>query len=966
MHFSNRPVRVGAGDSGLVDLQRKAAVQSALCSRIADHRDATTSEAPKAARRDPVSRGGHAAKRIATRRRSLLSMAIAALVCATAGGVRPAYAQSITGTGNVNPGPAQTPWVVDGEIYVGDAGPGTLKIMDGATASSGSGFIGYSGGSGTVTVSGSDSNGNVSSWTNSDDLNVAAGGTGSLFILDGGLVSNAYGSIGAYGSSGTVTVSGVDGHGNASTWNNSAPLLIGDSGTGTLLIDGGGVVRSDQGVIARNDDGGPASGTVTVAGSDGNGRASTWNSGNIYVGFSGSGTGTLNILDGAVVTSTMPGGGAASGYIGHLSGSTGEVTISSNTDQVSTWTLSDRIEVGGDGDGTLTIERGGLVHAGSTFIARGAGSSGTLYLNGDDSGRGILETAKVIKGDGAANLNLNGGILRATWDESDFLQGFDTLSLGGEGLWLDTNAHEVGVSTAFTGTSSFNKWGLGTLTLTGDSSAFTGDTEIQAGTLRVDGVLGGPTNVWVDARLAGTGQVGPTVNRGVIAPGHDDSFGTLTVAGNYTAAGGRLEIKTWLEGDGSPTDRLVVEGDTSGSTPVTVINLGGPGAQTQNGIQVVQVDGASSGQFTLANGNYVIGGQPALVAGAYGYVLEQNQADGDWYLRSSLLAAHVAVKDAPLYQPGAPVYEAYARTLLSLSELSSLRQRVGNRQWDSSGIEGDGVWLRVEGALDHFEPETSTSGLQQDIHRWKAQLGIDRLLNETADGASLVAGVNALFGTASTEVSSIYGDGDIDTRSYGLGATLTWYARNGAYVDAQAQANWFSSDLSSTKVGREADGADGYGYGLSLETGRSFPIGDALALTPQVQLSYAATDFHAFDDRFDVHVDSKRGDSLRGRLGLALDHQISWRDAAGRIGKASLYGLIDLRREFLDGTRVRVADTAFDNRQERTWGGLAAGGTYSWNDGQYALYGEIRADTGLGEFGQSYSVNGTVGLRMKF
>ena len=971
MYFSTLVVRVGAGDSDFVDLQRKTTVQSALCSQAADLIEQGSSRT-KQTRRDPLSRRGHGAggAAIRSRRRSLLSMTIAALVCATAD-VRPAYAQSITGTGDVNPGPIQTPnWVVGGEIYVGDTGnTGTLNIMDGATASSGSGAIGYTAGSGTVTVSGSDSNGNASSWTNAGDLNVAPGGMGWLFILDGGLVSNAWGIIGSSGGTGMVTVSGVDSHGNASTWSNSSPLVIGDSGTGTLLIDGGGLVRSDQGIIAQDNGDGPATGTVTVSGNDGNGRASTWNSGNIYVGFSGSSAGTLNILDGAMVTSTMPGGGAASGYIGYLSGSTGKVTVSSNTGNVSTWTLSDSILVGSDGDGTLTIERGGIVHSGRTYIASSAGSSGMLNLNGDGNGRGVLETGVVIGGNGSAIFNLNGGILRATRDEGDFLRGFGTLSAGSEGIWVDTNAHEVGIGTVFTGASSFNKLGLGTLTLTGDSSTFTGNAEIQAGTLQVDGVLGGPTNVWAGARLAGTGQVGRTSNLGVVAPGHSDSFGTLTVAGDYIASGGGLEIKTRLGDDSSPTDRLVVAGATSGATPVTVINLGGLGARTENGIQVVQVNGASSGRFTLANGNYAIGGQPALVAGAYGYVLEQNQADGDWYLHSSLLAVHTPVapgKDAPLYQPGAPVYEAYARTLLALSELSSLRQRVGNRRWDPSGMEGDGLWLRVEGALDHLEPETSTSMLQQDIHRWKAQLGVDRLLHETADGARLVAGVNAQFGTASTEVSSIYGDGAIDTRSYGLGATLTWYGRNGAYVDAQAQANWFTSDLSSTKVGREADATAGYGYGLSLETGRSFPISNALALTPQMQLSYAATDFQSFRDRFRVRVDSNRGDSLRGRLGLALDHQVSWRDVAGRAGNASLYGLVDLRHEFLDGTRVRVADTPFDNRQERTWGGLAAGGDYSWNDGQYALYGEVRADTGLNEFGQSYTMNGTVGFRMRF
>ena len=71
-------------------------------------------------------------------RRSRLSLAAMALVWATLG-TRAAIAQSVTGVGDVNPGPLPVPsphWVEAGEIYVGDTGIGSLTIEDGATASS--------------------------------------------------------------------------------------------------------------------------------------------------------------------------------------------------------------------------------------------------------------------------------------------------------------------------------------------------------------------------------------------------------------------------------------------------------------------------------------------------------------------------------------------------------------------------------------------------------------------------------------------------------------------------------------------------------------------------------------------------------------------------------------------------------------------------------------------------------------
>jgi outer membrane autotransporter protein len=506
--------------------------------------------------------------------------------------------------------------------------------------------------------------------------------------------------------------------------------------------------------------------------------------------------------------------------------------------------------------------------------------------------------------------------------------------------------------------------GSGTTILTADSSAFIGQTQIQAGTLEVDGVLGGSAEVFAGGRLTGVGQVGTTTNRGVIAPGRG-GIGTLTIAGDYTGAGGGLEIEAVLGGDASPADRLAIAGATSGVTPVKVANLGGMGAQTQRGIQVVQVGGASNGQFILANGAYSIAEQQALVAGAYGYVLQRDQADGGWYLRSSLPDGPSG-RDTPLYQPGVPVYEAYANTLLSLSGAATLRQRVGDRRYDATDADHNGVWGRVESTTNPTQPMVSTSGLHQDIDSWKAQFGVDRVLTGAEDGSHLVGGLTAHIGTADTRVSSIYGGGDIDTKAYGVGATMTWYGPQGAYVDGQAQATWFDSDLSSTLAGRLADGQDGHGYGLSLEAGKAFAVADSLSVTPQAQLSYAFTSFGAFNDRFDARVDSDRGESLQGRIGLALDHQRSWRDAAGQTRQLSLYGLLNAKYEFLDGTRVLVSGTPIDSRQGRTWGGLGAGGNYAWGNGRYAVYGEASADTDLSSFGDSYAVTGTVGFRVRF
>jgi len=884
----------------------------------------------------------------------------------------PANAQTVSSTGEVLPGPAQTPnWTVIGDLIVGDALNGSLTITNGGSVSNDGALIGnLNGAVGALTVSGRDAGGTASTWTSLSSvvIGVEDGSNGTLTILNAGMAQSDSGTIGSNtGSVGSVLVSGL-----GSTWNLSANrgFIIGESGRGTLRIDDGGAVHSGQGILGW------------VAGSDGSaivsGRTTVWDPfNNIYVGFEG--TGDLRVLDGAsvrTVGSSAP-GAAASIYIGNQAGGVGTVTVSSTTADISTLTASDRIEIGSAGTGTLNISKGGLaVAASDTWLTVNSTATGTLNLTGDASGRGVLETGSVIKGAGNGTFNLDGGVLRARRDKANFLNGFLTQAIGSEGASFDTNGFEVGVMTAFSGISNLNKLGAGRLTLSGNSAAFTGTTDVQAGTLQVDGVLGGPVNVLAGARMTGTGRVGATVNQGAIAPGPRSGFGTLTIAGNYTAQGGNLEIRTQLCGDNSPTDKLVVTGDTAGATPVNVQNMGGAGGLTQRGIQIVQVNGVSAGQFNLANGDYVIQGRPALVAGAYGYVLQQDSADGGWYLRSSLTDPGTAPTDpgtppavgvSPgaepplLYQPGVPVYEAYANTLLNLSRLPTLRQRVGNRLYDSADVGRNGVWSRVEGTTSRLEPSTSTTGARQDIDTWKAQFGVDRILAGQEDGSRLVGGIAFHYGKADTHVYSAYGNGTIDTTAYGLTPTLTWYGKNGVYIDTQAQATWFDSDLNSRLAGKLKGGSQANSYGLGIEAGKAFGLSERLALIPQAQLTYASTRFDSFNDKFGAHVESDKGDSLLARIGVALDYKNNWQ-TGGVNRESSVYGVVNVKHEFLDGTRVRVAGVPASSRMARTWGSVGVGANYGWGD-RYAIYGQVDADA---DFSGSNIVTATAGFRMTF
>ena len=250
-----------------------------------------------------------------------------------------------------------------------------------------------------------------------------------------------------------------------------------------------------------------------------------------------------------------------------------------------------------------------------------------------------------------------------------------------------------------------------------------------------------------------------------------------------------------------------------------------------------------------------------------------------------------------------------------------------------------GAWSRVEGSTARLEPALSTTGQHQDIDSWKAQFGVDRLLAGEQGGSRLVGGLALHYGKADTRVSSAYGDGTIDTTAYGLVPTLTWYGKDGVYVDAQAQATWFDSDLKSRLAGKLKDGQRARSVGFGVEAGKAFTLNDSLALIPQAQLTYASTHSGSFNDRFGALVDPGKATSLLGRVGVALDYKRRWQ-AGGHERESSLYGVINLKHEFLDGTRLRVADVPFSSRMTRTWGSLGVGANYGWG-GRYAIYGQV-------------------------
>ncbi|MBS0535424.1 MAG: autotransporter outer membrane beta-barrel domain-containing protein [Proteobacteria bacterium] len=781
-------------------------------------------------------------------------------------------------------------------------------------------------------------------------------------------------------NSANPAVLGVGGAASGSTGN----LFVGDTTSGNLTIENGSTLTS---LGSFRIGGGSGTGTVTVTGA-----GSQWTATGLALSIGGTGRGILNIEDGATVTAS---GGISLGNTGGVGTlNVSNATIASQSLSVGAGsqvnfdnatyraTRSSGVWIG-TGPGTLNIAAGGL-----TLDSVGFTVSALRQLSGagalTKTGTGILNlttsnsyTGRTVIDQGTLALRANGSIaassgvtVNGTFDISPLtaagtsiqsLAGSGAVTMGAKNLTI-TNASDT-----FAGTLN----GTGVLTiaggkeiLSGDNSGFGGSTAVQGGTLAVNGILAGAMDVQAGGRLQGIGTVADTTNAGVIAPGN--SIGTLTVAGNYTGNGGTLEIESVLGGDASPTDKLVVTGNTAGTTNVKVINVGGGGAQTVNGIKIIDVGGASNGAFALL-GDYVFQGQQAVVGGAYAYTLQKNgiatPADGDWYLRSSLINPPASAPAGPLYQPGVPIYESYGPILLGLNGLPTLRQRVGDGYAAEGGTGGgkSPVWLRVEGQHASVKP-SSTTGSTFTSDQATMRGGVDGLLYRN-DRGKLIVGVTAHYDTLSSNVKSFYGDGKIKVDGVGLGGTLTWYGDNGLYIDGQSQMTWYRSDLSSDLAGTLKDGNGAFGYAFGAETGRRIPLGGALSLTPQAQIVYSSVDFDTFSDRFGATIASDRADSLQGRAGLSLDHRCAGLDRDGRKVSSDLYAITNLYYEFLDGTAVDVAGTQFTSANDRLWGGIGAGGAYHWANDKYSLYGEVSFNTSLADVGDDYAYKGTLGFR---
>ena len=749
---------------------------------------------------------------------------------------------------------------------------------------------------------------------------------------------------------------------------------------GTLRTDVDGALGDTAMLAIHSDAKADLNGTVQMAGqlaSDVNsvldvngGSLSLANGG--YSNGSLTGSGKLNV-DGGVLSID----GANSGLSATTTISSGAEVVINNAKGAGTGDIADEGILTLDGaTGTLANNISGTGHVDATNTTNAA-------VTGDNSGFSGLFNI-----DDGSNLTVN---------KQNHL---GTASVNDNGLLTVNTGSDWTLSNSVSGSGDLTKAGTGTLTLTQDAAAYTGTTGINAGELALGSdadsavdmasglvnVLNGGTFTGygstagdVNVMQGGTMQMtdflvgGSLTNSGSVLLTREDGTpgNTLTVNGNYTGNNGLLALNTVLGDDSSVTDKLTVEGDTAGNTRVSVTNTGGTGAQTVNGIEVIQVDGNSAGSFALTTGT--------VEAGAYVYTLAKGAgaAAKNWYLtikwkdstppqdEPDPIDVDPSEPTPPVVDPTAPdalrpEVGSYISNIAAANTLfhHRLHDRLGEPQYTDALYNGEenvsSMWMRHVGG--HERSSSGDGQLQTQSNRYVLQIGGD-IAQWSSDGLDrwhlgVMGGyANEHSNTRSDRVG--YGsDGRVS--GYSAGLYGTWYQndadKTGMYVDSWMLYNWFDSSVESDH--RDSDSYKSKGLTASVEAGYTLKAGEFYGsegtlntwyVQPQAQVTWMGVKDDAHRRKDGTRIETQGDGNIQTRLGvrtyLSSHHKMD-------DGKQRTF------QPFVEVNWIHNTET---------WG-VKMDGTKVSRDGARNL-GEVR--TGVeGKLNDHLSVWGNVGVQM--
>ena len=501
-----------------------------------------------------------------------------------------------------------------GGLNVGDAGTGTLDLLNLGTISLNGGgvVVGESlGGQGLLAIS---SGGMLTSATNGMDVGEFAGSVGTLEVLAGGIYNiSTHGiSVGlSAGAVGTIVVDGSGAQINIASESGSYGLEVGQAGTGYLTVESNGRI-SDAGAGFQVGQSAGATGTVVV---DTGGVIAITGAHGITVGNSGSGQMTIGA--GGTVS--------AANYFDIAQSSTaatGNVVVNGGT-------LDDNgiFNVGTAGAGTLTVEGGGVVHqTGINFYVGGsAGSHGTVVVDGGTLiGSTLFVSDTATNATGSVTVGSGGlvevGAIAEGGGGAITVGGAAAAELSASGL-VDIGQNGSGALLTIKGFGTVTGTGGNTLeVLSNGTVGVNGGTLGGFGAVDIGGASGGTLDVARGGTLEGANvsvgsggmlQAGSLTIDNAITQGGIETLsvgtgGTVLVSTITLGAGGVINLNG---GELDPITMDVTGPGTIGGSGTLDANISfasGAGSLIYDGGGTLEITGAVSGGGTLGLGSGAI------------------------------------------------------------------------------------------------------------------------------------------------------------------------------------------------------------------------------------------------------------------------------------------------------------------------------------------------------------------------
>lgn len=608
----------------------------------------------------------------------------------------------------------------------------------------------------------------------------------------------------------------------------------------SIVQSGGKITGGEHGIYANNHSRGDTS--VTTRGE--------------IVGENGSGV-SVSTMDGGDIAFTQIQGkisGTQSG-IDILNRETGATTVNISGEVIGGSVAGINTDFrGNDGKTTINLNQGADISAASGIAIRSTHSDATVNLN-----NGAKVSGQILLGNGNNILNLNQG--------SD-VSGLTVIN-GNDDDDPEDSITTLNINQSLTG-SSFSEGAAGDVAIlnwniinVGNAAQTRNATLTLSGDLNADQITiasGGRVNVSSavrDVTLAGKVNNAGSLDLGI----ERNSDNRLTIEGDYSGDNGNLVLNSVLEGDNGTADRLIVNGDTAGHTWVSINNLGGQGALTDKGIEIVTVKGDSAGTFAKSG---------RIVAGAYDYDVVKK--DSNWFLASE-----------KAYRPEFGSYLANARAANTLFH-TRLHDRLGETQY-TDRLTGEqkvtSLWMRHIGGHNRFRD--ASGKLHTQSNRYVMQLGGD-IAQWSRNGLDrwhlgLMTGYANNQSRTHSKANGYTSRGDIN--GYSVGLYGTWYAnqkeKTGAYVDAWMLYNWFDNQVTGQNLATEKYHADG--ITAALETGYTFQTGESRDgrtrywLQPKIQLTWMDVQADDHIENNGTQVVNNTNGNLQTRLGMKFYQQ---------------------------------------------------------------------------------------------